>query len=150
MTPRSWLRGGVLALGAILAVATLSQAIAQAKDKIPVNPKLLTAPPEGAVILFDGKPEQMRDNWYARRSTDPAGWTVDDKGVATPNHRDISSKQEFGDCYFHCEFREPLTSCWQQRRRLRGALRDSNPQFLRQEARSPRVRRDLQPDAAAA
>jgi hypothetical protein len=100
----------MLAICAILTVATLSQAIAQAKDKIPVNPKLLTAPPEGAVILFDGKPEQMRDNWYARRSTDPAGWTVDAKGVATPNHRDISSKQEFGDCYLHVEFKEPLTS----------------------------------------
>jgi hypothetical protein len=33
---------------------------------------------------------------------------VDDKGVATPNKRDISSKQEFGDCYLHVEFREPL------------------------------------------
>ena len=33
---------------------------------------------------------------------------MDDKGVATPNKRDISSKQEFGDCYLHVEFREPL------------------------------------------
>ncbi len=30
--------------------------------------------------------------------------------MATPNHRDISSKKEFGDCYLHVEFREPLTS----------------------------------------
>ena len=34
---------------------------------------------------------------------------MDDKGVATPNNRDISSKQEFGDCYLHAEFCEPLT-----------------------------------------
>ena len=60
-------------------------------------------------MLFGGKAEQMRNNWYARRSNDPAGWTVDDKGVATPNKRDISSKQEFGDCYLHVEFSEPLT-----------------------------------------
>jgi hypothetical protein len=99
-----------LALGGILAAAMVSQAGAQSKDKIPVHPKLLVAPPEGAIVLFGGKAEQMRDNWYARRSTDPAGWTVDDKGVATPNRRDISSKQEFGDCYLHVEFCEPLTS----------------------------------------
>jgi hypothetical protein len=107
MTRRTRLRGAILALCGILAAITVSQAIAQAKDNIPVNPKLLTTPPEGAVVLFGGKPEQMRDNWYARRSTDPAGWTVDDKGVATPNHRDISSKDEFGDCYLHVEFCEP-------------------------------------------
>jgi len=91
-----------------LAAATVPQSDAQAKDNIPVNPKLSTTPPEGAVVLFDGKPEQMRDNWYARRSTEPAGWTVDDKGVATPNKTDISSKQEFGDCYLHVEFCEPM------------------------------------------
>ena len=34
---------------------------------------------------------------------------MDDKGVATPNHRDIVSKQEFGDCYLHVEFCEPMT-----------------------------------------
>jgi hypothetical protein len=93
-----------------LAVATISRADAPSKDKIPVNPKLSVSPPDGAIVLFGGKAEQMRDNWYARRSTQPAGWAVDDKGVATPNKRDISSKQEFGDCYLHVEFCEPLTS----------------------------------------
>ena len=96
-------------LGGVLAAAAVGQSCAQAKDKIPVDPKLLVEPPEGAVVLFGGKAEQLRDNWYSRRSTNPPGWTVDDKGVATPNHRDISSKKEFGDCYLHAEFREPLT-----------------------------------------
>ena len=59
-------------------------------------------------MLFGGKAEQMHDNWYARHSKDPAGWKVDEKGVATPNKRDITSKQEFGDCYLHVEFCEPL------------------------------------------
>ena len=108
MLRRSWRRSGALALCGILAAIAVSHGVTQAKDGIPLHPKLLVAPPEGAVILFSGKPEQMRDNWYARRSKDPAGWTVDDKGVATPNHRDITSKQEFGDCYLHAEFREPL------------------------------------------
>ena len=85
-----------------------------AKDNIPVNPKLLEKPPEGAVILFDGKPEQMHDNWYSRRTTNPGPWIVDADGSATPpqdkpNHKDISSKQEFGDCYLHAEFKEPMT-----------------------------------------
>jgi hypothetical protein len=92
----------------ILAAAAVPPTDAQTKDRIPVNPKLLVKPPQGAIVLFGGKAEEMRDNWYARRSTDPAGWTVDDKGVATPNHRDISSKREFGDCYLHVEFCEPL------------------------------------------
>ena len=108
MARRTCLGGDVLALCGILAAMTISQVVAQAKDNIPVNPKLLVTPPEGAIVLFGGKAEQMRDNWYARRSTDPPGWTVDDKGVATPNKRDISSKQEFGDCYLNVEFREPL------------------------------------------
>ena len=108
MTGRTWLRTVILAMCGILAAAAVPPTDAQTKDRIPVNPKLLVKPPQGAIVLFGGKAEEMRDNWYARRSTDPAGWTVDDKGVATPNHRDISSKREFGDCYLHVEFCEPL------------------------------------------
>jgi hypothetical protein len=107
MTSRFLVRVTVVAMCGLLAAAMVSQTIAQTKSNIPVNAKLSVQPPEGAVVLFDGKAEQMRDNWYARRSTNPAGWTVDDKGVATPNKTDISSKQEFGDCYLHVEFCEP-------------------------------------------
>ncbi|MEI8375192.1 MAG: DUF1080 domain-containing protein [Planctomycetota bacterium] len=108
MENRNWLRTVVLALCGIVATTTIQQVGAQTKDKIPVNPTLSVNPPEGAIVLFDGKAEQMRDNWYSRQSTAPSGWTVSDKGVATPNKRDISSKQEFGDCYLHVEFCEPL------------------------------------------
>ena len=108
MTGKTWFRAAVLMMYGILAATMVPQAGAQTKDKIPVNPALSVKPPHGAIVLFDGKAEQMRDNWYARRSTDPSGWTVDDNGVATPDRRDISSKQEFGDCYLHVEFCEPL------------------------------------------
>ena len=110
MAGRTWHRVAVLALCGVLAATAVRQVVAQTKDKIPVNPKLLVEPPEGAIVLFGGKAEHLRDNWYSRRSTNPPGWTVDEKGVATPNKRDISSKQEFGDCYLHVEFCEPLTS----------------------------------------
>jgi hypothetical protein len=106
MTGSIWRQATVLATCSVLAAAALP-VVVQARDGIPVDPKLSVKPPVGAIILFDGKPEQMRDNWYARPGTKPAGWTVDDKGVATPDHRDVSSKQEFGDCYLHVEFCEP-------------------------------------------
>jgi hypothetical protein len=108
MLSKIWHRLSVFAMCGVLAATVVPLGEAQTKDDIPVNPKLSVKPPKGAVVLFDGKAEQMRDNWYARRSTKPAGWTVDDKGAATPNKSDISSKQEFGDCYLHAEFREPL------------------------------------------
>ena len=107
MTDRTWHPAAIVVLCGILAAATVSQVVTQSKDGIPVNPELSAKPPKGAIVLFGGKAEQIRNNWYARRSTDPAGWTVDDKGVATPNKRDISSKHEFGDCYLHVEFCEP-------------------------------------------
>jgi hypothetical protein len=107
MTRRFWIRVTAVALCSFVAAAMVPQAGAQATDGIPVSPKLSVQPPEGAIVLFAGKAEEMRDNWYARRSTNPAGWTVDEKGVATPNKTDISSKQEFGDCYLHVEFCEP-------------------------------------------
>jgi hypothetical protein len=109
MLSRIWFRVAAFATCGLLAAAMVSQADDQPKNKIPLNPELSAKPPKGAIVLFDGKAAQIRENWYARRSTDPAGWTVDDKGVATPNKRDISSKQEFGDCHLHVEFCEPLS-----------------------------------------
>ncbi len=111
MTYSARIRLTAMAACCILATAA-PRAIA--KDNIPVNPKLSTAPPEGAIVLFDGKAEQMHDNWYLRRTTDPAPWIVDADGAAAPpqekpKHKDISSKQEFGDCYLHAEFKEPMT-----------------------------------------
>jgi hypothetical protein len=106
MASRTWQRAVMVALCGFLA-AMAWQAAARADGKIPANPKLSVEPPEGATVLFGGKAEDMQNNWYARRSTKPAGWKVDDQGVATPNRRDITSKQEFGDCYLHVEFCVP-------------------------------------------
>ena len=138
----------VFAMCGILAAATVPQVDAQTKDNIPVNPKLSVKPPEGAIVLFGGKAEQMRDNWYARRSTDPAGWTVDDKGVATPNQ---ARHQQQAGVRRLLPARGVLRAAEgrrQQRRRDAGPVRGPDSELLRQEARSPRVRRILQPDAA--
>lgn len=71
----------------------------------PVRIALSTRPPKGAVLLFTGKPDQITSGFYKRYSREPAGWTVDATGAATPNHTDITSKQEFGDCLVHADFR---------------------------------------------
>lgn len=70
---------------------------------------LPTQPPKGAIQLFTGKAEQLHDNWYKRYSTNPAEWMADADGVASPKGGDITSKQEFGDCFLHVEFRTPAS-----------------------------------------
>src|SRR5579884_1954894 len=63
--------------------------------------------PRGAMALFSGKAEDLSANWYQRRTQRPPNWTVSSDGVATPQGTDITSRQEFGDCIVHVEFREP-------------------------------------------
>lgn len=71
----------------------------------PIALSLPSQPPPGAVVLFAGKGSDLTTNWYKRYSTTPATWTVDADGAATPAKSDITSRQEFGDCYVHVEFR---------------------------------------------
>jgi len=72
---------------------------------------LPTLPPKGAVILLGGGgdkgSELLRSGWYRRYSKEPANWTVDKDGTLTPQKSDITTRQEFGDCYLHIEFRPP-------------------------------------------
>jgi hypothetical protein len=64
--------------------------------------------PRGASSLYSGKAEDLGANWYRRGTQSPPNWTVRSDGAATPRGSDITSKQEFGDCYLHVEFREPV------------------------------------------
>jgi hypothetical protein len=79
----------------------------------PVAVSLGAEAPKGAVVLLGGKggkaAEGFQSAWYKRYSKDtPATWTVDRNGVAGPQQKsDISSRQEFGDCYLHAEFKTP-------------------------------------------
>lgn len=62
------------------------------------------APPSDAVVLFDGKNLAA---WTDEKGQ-PSGWLVKD-GVATivPEKGNLVSKQKFGDCQLHLEFRLP-------------------------------------------
>lgn len=101
--------GGALTIAALLPVFSLAASRQQAKPikvTMPLETTLSVKPPKKAVLLLTGKAEQVKENWYKRGSTEPAGWTMDDKGVYSPTDKnDITSKQEFGDCYVHAEWR---------------------------------------------
>ena len=60
--------------------------------------------PSDAIVLFNGKDLA---SWVLKDGK-PAGWTVDN-GVLTVNPRtgDIQTKQGFGDCQLHIEWRTP-------------------------------------------
>lgn len=80
---------------------------ASATATAPVALPLPTQPPRGAIVLFGGRADQLQSNFYRRYTTNPANWTVDNNGVATPQKADIATRREFGDCYLHVEFRTP-------------------------------------------
>ena len=66
----------------------------------------LPAPKKGVVLLGD-KAEDLSANWYERRTTDAPKWTMENGVFSPTSHKDLTSKQEFGDCYLHVEFKTP-------------------------------------------
>lgn len=66
-----------------------------------VSPTLGAAPPEGAVVLFDGKD---KSKWV--KDGDPNPWKVVEGAMeVVPGKGSIRSKQEFRDFKLHLEFR---------------------------------------------
>lgn len=66
-----------------------------------------TKPPEGAVVLFDGKDFS---NWVKRDGKSEVKWTLRDGGVmeGVKGHGDIMTKGTFGGAFkLHLEFRVP-------------------------------------------
>ena len=76
----------------------------QPKPKI-VTPGSGNTPPSDAIILFDGRD---MDSWVTSKDGSPAQWNLKN-GVMTVNLNtgDIQTKQQFGDCQLHIEFRVP-------------------------------------------
>ena len=76
--------------------------IAKPEDKEDVKSE---PPPEGALVLFDGK---SLDNWTKRDSKNSPGWKLLEEGIAEAHGGDIMTKQEFdGNFKLHVEFRVP-------------------------------------------
>ena len=87
---------------ALLALAGLSGADASKPDDSTLGAK----PPEGAVVLFDGK---SLDGWLANDGKSPAAWPLAD-GVFTvgKGKGSIRTAKTFGDVKIHLEFNVPL------------------------------------------
>ncbi len=76
--------------------------IAKPEDKIDAPS---TPPPEGAVVLFDGK---SLDNWTKTDGRTPPNWKILDRGIVQVKGGNIITKQKFdGHFKLHLEFRVP-------------------------------------------
>src|SRR5688500_3599539 len=69
-----------------------------------VQPGVGTKPPSDAIVLFDGKD---LSKWRTRDNS-PAQWVVKDgELIVEPGKGSIISKDYFGDCQLHIEFKSP-------------------------------------------
>ncbi|HRP54800.1 DUF1080 domain-containing protein [Agriterribacter sp.] len=70
-----------------------------------VTPGIGGAPPSDAIVLFNGKD---LDSWVMSKDQGRCVWNLKD-GVMTfkPGTGDIQTKQKFGDCQLHVEFKIP-------------------------------------------
>ena len=67
--------------------------------------------PSDATVLFDGSKESFEKNWCDKKGK-PSGWKLSEEGYfySVPgwkNGGNIFSRQSFGDCQLHVEFRHP-------------------------------------------
>ncbi len=76
--------------------------LAKPEDKQDVKS---TPPPEGAVVLFDGK---SLDGWVKRNGKDKPAWKLVDGGAMQVSGGDIRTEKTFGGHFkLHVEFRVP-------------------------------------------
>ena len=106
-----WFYGMAALCGGSLVLATATRSASQEQKDVPAPVpaavRMVPRPPEGAVVLFASKAEDITSNWLKRYSKDPATWTLEEDGAMKPVKSDITSKQEFGDCFLHVEFKCP-------------------------------------------
>jgi hypothetical protein len=101
--------GVCLMLVVLLGFAKLSAATAEDSAALP---PLTSAPPKGAIVLFDGT---NQDAWLSQankkweEADGPADWTITQDGAleVVPNAGSLISCDKFGDFKLHFEFRLP-------------------------------------------
>lgn len=76
----------------------------------PVPPKVATGsygqPPSDAIILFDGKD---LSNFISTDGSEAAWQVIDNNITVNPKVKSIKTKQKFGDCQLHIEWRAPIS-----------------------------------------
>ncbi|GAF03964.1 3-keto-disaccharide hydrolase [Saccharicrinis fermentans] len=71
-----------------------------------VSPGTKRNPPSDAIVLFNGK---NLDRWKKQGSNEPADWKVKRKKMqVSPPKGGIESRQKFGDCQLHIEWKTPV------------------------------------------
>ncbi len=90
----------------LVATLLLGQTISSAQTERPNDSKLGARPPEGAVVLFDGKD---LGGWVGKDGKAPASWPVT-TGFFTVGVGQgvIQTEKTFGDFQLHLEFNVPL------------------------------------------
>lgn len=97
------------ALIGLISVVSISPGHVQTQVPV-VNIAPVSVPPAGAKVLYGGRPADVGANWYKRRTSSAPGWTIGNEGQLVPSDKsDITTREEFGDCYLHVEFKTPLT-----------------------------------------
>lgn len=77
-------------------------AILKPEDRVDTK---ITPPPEGAIVLFDGK---SLDGWVKRNGGGKPGWKLLDGGIGEVHGGDVITERTFdGDFKLHVEFRVP-------------------------------------------
>lgn len=70
-----------------------------------VTPGVNNAPPSDAIVLFDGK---NFDQWESTSDHGPVKWELNDGAMTVVNGAgSIQTRQSFGDCQLHIEWRTP-------------------------------------------
>ena len=65
-------------------------------------------PPSDAIVLFDGTLGSVTSNWSAGGGK-TTKWTVKDgEFICTPGSGSVRTKEEFGDCQIHIEWKTPV------------------------------------------
>jgi len=74
-----------------------------------LSPKLGAKPPEGAIVLFDGKDFKQWKHAKKKKGEDKVKWELVDGAMRIkPGTGSIITKKQFGDVKLHIEFRTPF------------------------------------------